>query len=69
MFDTVAELLLRVMSAILPPLSDFSFVGYVADGYDIAANHLAVAGLTAFGFLIPVFLLGYLFLKTREVAQ
>ncbi|HID75459.1 MAG TPA: ABC transporter permease [Planctomycetaceae bacterium] len=69
MFDTVAELFIRAMAALLPPLSDFSFVAYVADGYNISANLLAVRTLTALAFLIPVALFGYLFLKTREVAQ
>jgi hypothetical protein len=69
MFDNVAEVLLRAMAAILPPFADFGFNAYVAEGYDISLNVLAVRTITMLAFLIPVLLAGYLFLKTREVSQ
>jgi hypothetical protein len=69
MFDKVAELLLRAMSAILPSFGDFSFSNFVAEGYDVSVTALAVRFLTMLAFLLPVFVAGYLFMKTREVGR
>jgi hypothetical protein len=69
MFDKVVELLLGAMSAILPAFGDFSFSSYVAEGYDISFNALVVRFLTMLAFLLPVFIAGYLFMKTREVGR
>jgi hypothetical protein len=69
MFDKVAELFLGAMSAILPSFGDFSFASFVAYGYDISVNTLAVRFLTMLAFLLPVWIAGYLFMKTREVGR
>lgn len=70
MADTVAEFLLRAISSILPPFGDFSYAEYVASGFDVLGNpYILVPVVRAIGYLLPVFLAGYFFLKTREVAR
>ena len=69
MADGVAQYGLRVMSAILPAFGQFNYADYVAEGFDISWNLILVRSVTALAFLIPVFVAGYFFLKTREVAR
>jgi hypothetical protein len=68
--DRVAEAGLFVTSSILPPFGDFSYANWVAYGFDILWNpYIAVPTLRTLAFMIPVFVAGYFFLKTREVAR
>jgi hypothetical protein len=67
--DVVAQGFLWVFSTILPALGDFSFSGYVAYGYDVSGNTLGTCVFRALAFLVPVFLAGCFFLRTREVAR
>ena len=70
MADKVAEAGLWVIAHILPPFTDFNYADWVACGFDISWDPwIAIPTLRAFAFLIPVFVAGYFFLKTREVAQ
>lgn len=70
MADVVAEAGLWVVAHILPPFTTFNYADWVAYGFDISWDPwIAVSTLRAFAFLIPVFVAGYFFLKTREVAQ
>jgi hypothetical protein len=70
MADVVAEAGLWVVARILPPFTDFNYADWVAYGFDISWDPwIAVPTVRAFAFLIPVFVAGYFFLKTREVAQ
>lgn len=70
MADVVAQGGLWVIAHILPPFTEFNYADWVAYGFDISWDPwLAVPTLRAFAFLIPVFVAGYFFLKTREVAQ
>ncbi len=69
MVDTVLEFGLRGMSAILPPFGDFSYADHLAYGFDVSWNVLLVRTVTALGFLLPLFVAGYLFLRNREVAR
>jgi len=70
MADMVAEGGLWVIAHILPPFTDFNYADWVAYGFDISWDPwIAVSTLRVFAFLIPVFVAGYFFLKTREVAQ
>jgi hypothetical protein len=57
-----------VVSTLLPDLGSFSDINYVATGFDVPPEHLLVQGVAALGYLLPVFLLGYLFFRSREVA-
>jgi hypothetical protein len=69
MMDVPAELFLRLMSSILPSFGDFSYSGFVAHGYNVDFNMLLVHLLTTLAFLVPLFVAGFFFLKTREVAR
>ena len=70
MADKVAERLLLAIAAILPPFERFSYADHVANGFDITMNpYIADPATMALGYVLPVFVAGYLFLKTREVAR
>jgi hypothetical protein len=69
MLDKPAELFLRLMSSILPSFGDFGYAGFVAYGYNVDLNMLAVHLVTTLSFLVPLFIAGYFFLKTREIAR
>jgi len=68
MFDTVAEHALGGMASVLPDFSRFNYAQYVAYGFDITGNIVLIGVLSTAGFLLPIFVAGYFFLKTREVA-
>jgi hypothetical protein len=70
--QTVDAVLLKglwVISQIVPPLGEFDCATYVADGFNISANWIGQRGLTTLGFAVALFVAGYFFLKTREVAK
>jgi hypothetical protein len=68
--DRVAGVGLRVFAAILPPFDDFSYANRVAYGFDITWNpYVVIPLLRTLAFMVPVFVVGYFFLKTREVAR
>jgi hypothetical protein len=69
MLDFVARGFLFVCSSLLPPLQQFNYADYVAYGFDISASLILMRLLTVLGYLLPVFLVSYFFLKTREVAR
>jgi len=69
MVDAVLQFGLRIMSDILPPFADFSYASYLAYGFDVSWNVLLVRTVTAVGFLLPLFVIGHLFLRNREVAR
>jgi hypothetical protein len=69
MFDTVAGVALWVISYVLPPFGDFNTANYVSNGFDISPDLAMVHFAKAMAFLLPVFVAGYIFLKTREVAR
>ena len=68
LLDHGVRLVMTVVSKLLPNLGSFSDINYVATGFDIPPEHLLVQGVSALGYLLPVFLLGYLFFRSREVA-
>jgi hypothetical protein len=41
----------------------------VAHGFDISSDLVLIYSVKALAFLLPAFIAGYLFLKTREVAR
>jgi hypothetical protein len=70
MSDRASELLLRVFGSIIPPITDFSCTGHVAHGFDIAWDPwIVVPAFRTLAFVIPLFVAGCYFLKTREVAR
>jgi hypothetical protein len=69
MLDSVLRYALQAMSSVLPTFGDFSFAGHVAYGFDVSWELILIRSLAAFGFLLPVFVAAFFFLKTREVAR
>jgi hypothetical protein len=67
--DQVAEVGLWVLSKILPDFGRFSFSEYVASGFNVPGDTVLIYACRAFAFLLPVFIVGYLCLKNREVAR
>ena len=70
MVDTALQgYYLRGMVEILPAFQWFDYSTWVAYGFNISGDLLASCILTLVGFVLPVFLAGYFFLKLREVAR
>ena len=70
MADRVAEAGLWVVAQILPPFTEFNYADWVAYGFDITWDPwILVPTLRALAFILPVFVAGCFFLKSREVAQ
>ncbi len=69
MLDQLASGPLWVMSKMLPRFGDFDCSSFVADGFDFPAAMVLANTANALAFLLPVFVLGYGFLKSQELAQ
>lgn len=67
--DKVSRVGLRGAVYLLPSFRDYNYSDFVADGFDIDGNAILVRLLQVLAFFVPVFIAGYLFLKTREVAR
>ncbi|HEX3599090.1 MAG TPA: ABC transporter permease [Lacipirellulaceae bacterium] len=67
--DSVLKLAMTSLAYILPDFRSFSTVSYVAYGYNIPMNQLEQDLLVCFAYLLGLFILGYFFLRTREVAK
>ncbi len=67
--DRLAEPLMLAMAALLPNFGSFSFSDYVASGFNIPGDQLLKFTLRMLAYVLPMFVAGYYFLKTREVAQ
>jgi len=68
MIDRALQFLLSRVVTVLPDLTRLSDVDYVANGFDIPGNLLAVQMATTAAYVIPVFIAAYFLFKTREVA-
>lgn len=67
--DHLFQPAMTVMSTILPPFDEFGCAGFVANGFDIPADFILTRTFMAIAFFVPLFLIGYLFLRNREVAR
>ncbi len=67
--DRIVEMALWGISSLLPEFARFDFADHVSYGFDVGNNLLGQCICRALAFLLPVFVAGYLFLKTREVAK
>ena len=68
--DKVASLFMGAMASVLPPLGEFSYADQVAYGFDIGWDpYVAVPLVRTIGYLVPLIVAGYFFLRTREVAK
>jgi hypothetical protein len=70
MADRVSELVLGVIAAVIPPLTEFNYTSRVSAGFDICWDPwVVVPAVRALAFVVPLFVAGCLLLKTREVAR
>ena len=67
--DKVIEGMLQAVVTILPDFAAFNLDDYVADGYNVPEVVILKSACRMMAYLLPVFLVGYFFLKTREVAK
>ncbi len=67
--DQGIAMMFRYLSAVLPDFDDCSYGRHLAYGFDVGRSLIARCVIRELGFVLPVLLLGYLFLKLREVAQ
>jgi len=67
--DRVAEFFLGLVARVLPPLRHFDFTHLVAWGSDIAPGVLLRCLFQVLGFLVPLVVAGYFFLRMRELAE
>jgi hypothetical protein len=66
--DLFGMLVLRLTLQLFPDFSRFDNSNYVAYGFNVDPNVMAVQTMTALAFVAGTSLLGYFFLKTRELA-
>lgn len=67
--DVILKKGMESLAFVLPDFRSFSTVDYVAYGYHIPMNHLLQDLTVAFAYLVGLFVIGYFFLRTREVAK
>ena len=67
--DKVFMTFMTALTGLLPDFNNFSNEGYLAHGFDIPPDLVLVQVCTALGYLVAVLAIGYVFLKTREVAR
>jgi hypothetical protein len=53
----------------VPNFRAFTNVDYVAHGFDVPPDMVIEQNLTMLGYVVAIFIIGYVFLKTREVAK
>ncbi|RMG02519.1 MAG: hypothetical protein D6741_03645 [Planctomycetota bacterium] len=66
--DRGLEWWLLQLSHVIPPLPRFGLGDFVAYGYNIPGNIIAVDITTIAAFSVVLLLVGYFFMRTREVA-
>jgi hypothetical protein len=67
--DAILQGAMLSLAQVLPDFRSFSTVDYVAEGFDIPANRLAQDMTVLVAYIIGLFVIGYFFLRTREVAK
>ena len=69
-FDVLASGFLCFIGLVIPSFTEYDiYTNYVASGFNIPFNTLAVHGLTTLAFAVPLFVVAYLILRSREVAK
>ncbi len=69
-FDLLASGLLCFIGMIIPSFTEYDiYTNYVASGFNIPFNTMAVHGLTTLAYVAPLFVVAYLILRGREVAK
>ena len=67
--DQILRAPLMVASYVIPPMADIDYSMFVASGFAVPWNWIAVHAVQTFAYALPVFLAGSLFLFNREVAK
>jgi hypothetical protein len=67
--DSVLQTIMLSMAQVLPDFRSFSMVDYVAYGFNIPGNQLAQDLTVTAAYVLGLFVIGYFFLRTREVAK
>jgi hypothetical protein len=67
--DNVLKRGMESLAFVLPDFRSFSTVDYVAYGFHIPMNHLYQDLTVCAAYLAGLFVIGYFFLRTREVAK
>ena len=67
--DIVLKSGMESLAFVLPDFRSFSTVDYVAYGFNIPMNHLCQDLTVCCAYLVGLFVIGYFFLRTREVAK
>ena len=66
--DRIVLFLMSIVSIVSPDYSSFDTARWVAYGYNIPGALVAQHGAQMFAYLVCVSVIGYFFLKTREIA-
>lgn len=66
--DEVVRWVLKIVCQILPDFKEMSSLAYLADGFDVPWERLTAHGCMTLAFAVPVFLIGFLCFRAREVA-
>ena len=69
MFDTVFHTFIRFLSNLVPAFDSFDTSAYVAQGFNISFNTVLINLCTVLGYAVPLYVLGYICLKMREIER
>jgi hypothetical protein len=67
--DTVLKHGMYSITHVLPNFGTLDTVNFVKDGFNIPMNKLAQGWMICLAYLVGTFIIGYFFLRTREVAK
>jgi hypothetical protein len=67
--DTVFMGFMTRVTNLLPDFRNFDSANYVANGFDIPPDTVLIQTFTVLGYVAGVFVVGYFFLRIREVAR
>ena len=71
--DVVFRNLLWVFTFVVPDMTGYNFSVFVANGFDVpmwgSVASLGIVALRTLAFTLPTLLIGYFFLKAREIAK
>ncbi|MBQ2820015.1 MAG: hypothetical protein IJF17_00325 [Thermoguttaceae bacterium] len=69
MMDTVFQVFIRFLSYLVPAFDRFDTSNYVAQGFNISLDMVLMNFCIMIGYAIPLYVLGYLCLKLREIER
>lgn len=69
MVDSVFQAFIHFLSYLMPAFDRFDTSAYVAQGFNISFNLVLMNFMTVLGYAVPLYILGYLCLKTREIER